>query len=221
MIVQHLSNTGITSSAMLHPNIVGLYDRMAHGYNARHRRWLRYAGGEAQAALEAAVRALATPATRLLDAGCGTGTFARALVGEGVPLSQITLLDTSRAMLDKCVGVPASHVQGRLEQLPFDDGAFDLVTCAWAVETTPDPAQALSELCRVVSVGGTLCLAFCAEKPAGDPAAWFLRQVVQRQGAGRFLMPEVVAHWLAKDPDFEIRAIPCRGPAAALIARRR
>ncbi len=59
---------------------VDLYYKLAPRYDKLHHRWLRHAGGEAQAALEGLVRALATPNSRLLDAGCGTGNLARRLI---------------------------------------------------------------------------------------------------------------------------------------------
>ena len=46
-------------SATLPHDRVDLYDQIAPQYDKLHSRWLRYAGGEAQAALEAAVRAIA------------------------------------------------------------------------------------------------------------------------------------------------------------------
>lgn len=197
-----------------------VYDRLAPRYDRLQRRWLDYAGGEAQAALEAAVRALTTPTTCLLDAGCGTGVFARALIGEGMSAARITLLDPSAAMLARCSDIPARKVQGRLEDLPFADGAFDIVTCAWALETVPDPDLALRELCRVVRPGGAVCLAFCADRPARGPIDWLMRRSVTRRGAGTFLPLQRLVESVERAPDFEARQLPCKGPVAALIARR-
>ncbi|MEL6209040.1 MAG: methyltransferase domain-containing protein, partial [Pseudomonadota bacterium] len=110
------------SLALSHPDAVSLYDRLAPRYDRLHRRWLKHAGGEAQVALEAAVRALASPTTNLLDAGCGTGAFARALIAEGVVSERVTLLDPSEEMLARCADIPANRMNGRLEALPFRDG---------------------------------------------------------------------------------------------------
>ena len=141
-------------------DLTGLYDRLAPDYDRLHRRWLHHAGGEAQAALEAAVRALTTRDTTLLDVGCGTGNFTRALIAEGMSPERVTLLDPSDAMLARCADIPAMKHKGRLEALPFADGAFDVVTCAWVLETVPHPEAALCELCRVVRRGGAVCIAF-------------------------------------------------------------
>lgn len=200
--------------------LIGLYDRIAPDYDRLHQRWLRHAGGEAQAALEAAVRALTTHNTTLLDAGCGTGAFARALIAEGMAPAQITLLDPSDEMLARCTDIPAQQVNGRLEALPFEDGAFEIVTCAWALETVPFPDLALRELCRVVRRGGVLCIAFCADTPARNLPDWLMRQSVTKRGAGIFLSERLIIKAIESQHDFRVRSLPCRGPVAALIARR-
>jgi ubiquinone/menaquinone biosynthesis C-methylase UbiE len=197
----------------------GVYDRLAPRYDRLHRRWLRHAGGEAQAALEAAVRALVMPETRLLDAGCGTGAFARTLIAEGHAPTRITLLDPSEAMLRRCADLPVRRMNGRLEALPFEDGVFDMVTCAWALETVPDATQALGELCRVVRPGGVLCLAFCAARPVRAPAEWLMQQAILWRGSGRFLSRKHVIETLERASGCDVRTVPHAGPAAALIAR--
>ena len=199
---------------------VDLYDKLAPRYDKLHHRWLRHAGGEAQAALEGLVRALATPSSRLLDAGCGTGNLARRLIAEGMPPNLMTLLDPSAAMLARCADIPVPKIQGRLESLPFEDGTFDLVTCAWALETVPDPHQALSELCRVVRAGGALCLAFCADEPARGLADSLIRQALLFRGTGRFMSRSRLMQAIERFENFEVRAIPSHGPASTLLARR-
>ena len=201
-------------------DLVDLYDRLAPRYDTLHRRWLKHAGGEAQAALEAAARALITPRSKLLDAGCGTGSFARKLIAEGVSPDRITLLDPSQAMLSLCDDMTAPRIKGRLEAIPFDDGEFDIVTCAWALETVPSPATALRELCRVVRPGGVLCLAFCANTPASSMTGWLMRQALTRRNTGRFLDRQFVASSIEELGCFETRLLPCSGPVAALIGRR-
>lgn len=196
------------------------YDRLAPRYDRLHHRWLRHAGGEAQAALEALVRALATPNSKFLDTGCGTGKLARALIAEGMPPHLITLLDPSAAMLARCADLPVPRIEGRLEALPFDDGAFDLVTCVWALETVPYPFLALTELCRVVRPGGALCLAFCADEPARGLADGLMRQALLYRGTGRFLSRSRLTQAIESLEDFEVRAIPSHGPASTLLARR-
>ncbi|WP_424970658.1 methyltransferase domain-containing protein [Dinoroseobacter sp. S76] len=198
---------------------VELYSRLAPSYDLLHRRWLKYAGGEAQAALEAAVRVAYRPGAALLDVGCGTGVFARTLLSEGVAAEDLTLLDPSAAMLNRCADLPCPKVPGRLEALPFPSARFEIVTCAWALETSADAALALQELCRVLRPGGALCLAFCADKPARGPVDWMMRQALLRRGTGRFLCVSRVVDLVAAAGAAEIRVIPLAGPVAALVAR--
>jgi len=209
------------SAAAGQHDLVDLYDRLAPRYDTLHRRWLKHAGGEAQAALEAAARALITADTKLLDAGCGTGAFARKLIAEGMSPQHITLLDPSQAMLSRCDDMAAPRIKGRLEAIPFDDGEFDMVTCAWALETVRSPETALQELGRVVRPGGTVCLAFCADTAPSSLAAWLMRQALTRRNTGRFLDRQSVADTLKAFGGFETRMLPCTGPVAALLGRRR
>jgi len=198
-----------------------VYDLLAPRYDQLHRRWLRGAGGLAQAAFEGAVRALLKRQSRVLDVGCGTGHFARRLVAEGFPAGQMTLVDASASMLDATADLPLSRLKARIEELPFPDEHFDIVTCAWVIETLEYPSTGVSELCRVLRPGGAICVAFCANTPPVGVSAWFLRQTVRLRGTGRFLERRDVAEAFAQAGKFELRWLPCDGPAAALIALHR
>ena len=197
------------------------YDKLAARYDRLHHRWLRHAGGEAQAALEALVRALATWDKQLLDAGCWTGNLARTLIAEGMSSATMTLLDPSPQMLARCADIPVPKVNGRLEALPFADSTFDIVTCAWALETTAKPELALQELCRVVRPGGVLCLVFCADMPARGLTYSLMRQALLYRGTVQFLSRQRVIEAIERRSRFSVRAIPSNGPAATLLAKRR
>lgn len=200
--------------------MIRAYDRLAPSYDAMHRRWLRVAGGEAQAALEAAMRMAITPHSAMLDAGCGTGRLARALLSEGTTARRMTLLDASRSMLEACADLPVQRCLGRLEALPFDDSAFDVIACAWALETTPTPELALDELARVLRPGGVLCLAFCADTPSSGLLDWAARRVLTLRGTGRFLQTADVVSELERSMICNVRIVPVAGPAAMIVARR-
>ena len=93
--------------------------------------------------------------TRVLDAGCGSGRTLQDLrvYGEvaGIELSPIAAEQARERDLGE-VRV------GRIEELPWGDGVFDLVTCLDVLEHTPDDTLALRELRRVTSPGGWLLL---------------------------------------------------------------
>ncbi len=207
--------------APTYPDLAGFYERLAPDYDRLHRRWLRYAGGEAQAALEAAVRVSASPGMRLLDAGCGTGAFARRLIREGViGPGNLTLLDPSEAMLRRCRDISCETALGRLEAMPFLDGTFDVVTCAWALETAMRPDRAIAEMQRVLRPGGLLCLAFCADQPAEGVVQTVIRETLKLRGAGRFLALQDVSDAIAATGTARVLSVPVTGPVAMLIAQR-
>nr|MBV6631383.1 substrate-binding domain-containing protein [Oceanococcus sp. HetDA_MAG_MS8] len=75
--------------------------------------------------------------------GGEAGRLIGRLLADGVAPQQITLADPSQAMLARCADLPVRRSLSRLEDLPFQDGAYAIVTCAWALETVPDPIEAL------------------------------------------------------------------------------
>jgi SAM-dependent methyltransferase len=93
-----------------------------------------------------------TPA-RALDAGCGSGRMLEELGAYG-EVSGIEL-DPDAAEVALARGVGEVH-RGRLEELPFESGSFDLVTCLDVLEHLADDRRALKELRRVTKPGGWL-----------------------------------------------------------------
>jgi len=67
------------------------------------------------------------PGWSVLDVGCGTGAFLAAAARRGARLSGF---DASAALLEVARRrLPAADLRsGDMQQLPYDDGAFDLVT---------------------------------------------------------------------------------------------
>jgi len=59
--------------------------------------------------------------------------------------------------------------QGRLERLPFADGAFDVVVAADVLEHVPDLPAAVAELARVLAPGGRLAF----DTINRTPWSWF------------------------------------------------
>ena len=91
---------------------------------------------------------------RVLDAGCGSGRTLVELVRYGGEVSGIEL-DPGAAELARWRGLGEVQV-GRLEDLPWDDATFDLITCLDVLEHVPDDVTALDELRRVAQPGGWL-----------------------------------------------------------------
>jgi SAM-dependent methyltransferase len=90
---------------------------------------------------------------RVLDAGCGSGRTLQELVDYGTV--QGVELDPEAAGLARSRG-HGEVLVGRLEELPFSEATFDLITCLDVIEHTPDDRATLAELRRVCRPGGWL-----------------------------------------------------------------
>jgi SAM-dependent methyltransferase len=90
---------------------------------------------------------------RVLDAGCGTGRnlaeLGRLGVAEGVDSSEEAVSFCRRRGLD---GVKRAE----LEELPYEDGRFDVVVATDVIEHVADDERALVELRRVARPGARL-----------------------------------------------------------------
>jgi SAM-dependent methyltransferase len=104
---------------------------------------------------------------RILEVGCGTGAFwtdAARFVPDGAAL---TLTDLSPGMAETALGSARRAREWRSVQaqvadvsaLPFETGAFDVVIANHMLYHAPDPAQAVTEIARVLAPGGLAVLA--------------------------------------------------------------
>src|SRR3954454_7310029 len=133
-------------------------------------------------AYEAALDVLAiVGGTRLLDAGCGAGLLLRLAADRGADAAGV---DASEPLLAharrRIPGAPILHAD--LEQLPFDDASFDVVTGFNSFQYAADPAAAVREAVRVVRRGGRVLLLTWAP-PEQCEAAPYLAAI------GRLLPP--------------------------------
>ena len=79
---------------------------------------------------------------RVLDVGAGDGRLAHILRGAG---AHVVAVDPDPDMAGLTVGLP---------DLPFEDGAFDLVVAAFVVNHLDDPRAGVAELARVTAPDG-------------------------------------------------------------------
>ena len=98
----------------------------------------------------------------ILDIGSGSGPILSHLIEYADENTNITGLDISSVMIDRARKRLDSKwprfVLGDLAQLPFQDEAFDCITCGYALEHVPDTRQGMEEIYRVLSPGGRVLL---------------------------------------------------------------
>lgn len=151
------------------------FDKLAPVWDARR-------DPVAFASVTAALDNLPAP-RRVLDLGTGTGSVAR-LVAERYPDAEVVGVDLSNAMIEEArAKTPDGRVRylvADAQRLPFEDGAFDLVTLGNMIPF-------FDELARVVAPGGRVLFAFSA----GDATPIYvasdrLRVELGRRGFGDF-----------------------------------
>ena len=130
----------------------------------------------------------AQPGMRILDAGCGSGSMARAMAGAfpdttvvGVDLRDAYIAYASRrAQADGLRNL--RFETGDVRRLPFADGSFDIVWTKYLLQWVADPLQAMQEFARVLTPGGVLVSAnfdgFGVTHEPPDPALQPLAEFV-------------------------------------------
>lgn len=97
------------------------------------------------------------PGKHVLDAGCGAAGACILIAQTGAKVSAI---DASEALIDIAkTRVPDGRFQvGDLEDLPYEDGSFDVLIGANSVQYAADPVAALYEFKRVTATGGRIAV---------------------------------------------------------------
>lgn len=89
---------------------------------------------------------------RILDVGCGDGYLCKRYAEAGVsPRVQGLDISTGRLRHAAMLSPGARFVAGRIDRIPFRDGAFPLVSAVEVIEHIEDPVPALREIARVSS----------------------------------------------------------------------
>lgn len=140
--------TGTTNST----DVAAYYDDWAERYDETLKDWDYRAPAEAAAALVEQLK----PGAEILDVGCGTGMFAKAL-SERLKC-RIEGLDISAASLELadrhgCYDRLQCH-DLQVIPLPVAENTFDAAGCIGVLTYIEDPADLLADLCRAVRPGG-------------------------------------------------------------------
>jgi SAM-dependent methyltransferase len=144
-----------------------------NGWSAVAAEWAQLWGSFADPARRVVVESTGLGrGSRVLDVGCGSGEFL-ALVESlgGVPFG----VDPAPGMVSLArAAAPSADVRlggvglGRVEQLPWPDESFDVVTAFNALQFADDPLLALAQMSRVTTPGGHIAVANWPEGALND-----------------------------------------------------
>jgi ubiquinone/menaquinone biosynthesis C-methylase UbiE len=111
----------------------------------------------------------------VLEVGAGSGLN---LKFYGAAVERLYALDPSEELLGMArrraaeATVPVEFLLHSGEEIPLEDRSCDTVVTTWTLCTIPDPAQALSEMKRVLKQGGTLLFAEHGAAPEARVRGW-------------------------------------------------
>ena len=139
-------------------------------WGARADDWSTIQEGQCSAVYEEVFARLGPgPETVYFDAGCGAGMAVQLAANLGARVSGLDASEELLAIARK--RVPQGDFRhGELEQLPFSDASFDLVTGFNSFQYAANPSAALAEARRVAKPRATIVVMTWGE-PAGMPAA--------------------------------------------------
>lgn len=140
-------------------------------------------------------RSDAGPATRVLEVGCGSGNYIRALaartacLAHGLDLSIGMISRAPDRQLHQAKGRSGVNwLQGRAARLPLCHRSFDLIFTVDVIHHLPDVPAYYGEVARILRPGGMLCTVTDSEET-----------ILQRELLSGYF-PETVAAELARYP---------------------
>ena len=156
---------------------------------------------------EAVMAALgAEPGEDVLEVGCGSGYYTRALVGLS---ARVTATDLSPAYVKQArrIAPEANFRVEDVQHLSFPDAGFDRVLVTEVIEHVPDPAAAVREVHRVLRPGGTLALSTPARRSYMN-VAYGLKRRIRRFGFNEHLHELTPSELRALlEPHFEVESL--------------
>lgn len=137
------------------------------------------------------------PVDRMLDVGCGSGLFAIQLAAL---VERVVGVDLSPAMLDQARRAQAdagvSNVDWReanVAELPFEDGAFSIVTSRAMLHHVASPRRAMTEMRRVCAPGGRIVVLDLSPKPTKAAAFDAVQMLLDPAHVHALTQPELRA----------------------------
>ena len=103
-----------------------------------------------------------------LDAGCGTGGMLELMERENTGL-RTTGIDVGQPPEFRA---KAKFINSDVQNTPFDDNSFDVVTCSHVIEHLKEPFIAINELIRVCKPGGMIYIEAPSQRSAMMPVGF-------------------------------------------------
>jgi arsenite methyltransferase len=179
-----LDASSLVDGERLEAEVKDMYRHVAHEENAQLHfevgrelaRHLGYPGPLLDAIPDEAVASFAgvgyhldlaelEPGQWVLDLGSGSGTDVFCAAMQVGPTGQVSGIDFTDAQLEKARRLrdrdgiaQAEFVEGRIEDLPFEDGTFDAVISNGVINLSPLKGRVFAEAARVLKPGGRLAI---------------------------------------------------------------
>jgi SAM-dependent methyltransferase len=178
--------------------------------------------------------------TSVLDIGCGSGIFCEMAAKRGARVGGLDASDQLIAIARE--RVPSGDFRtGEMEELPYEDQTFDMVTGFSSFQFAANPIKALQEASRVSRTGTVVIAVFGAPEeseatayikamgsllpppPSGAPgpfalsAGGALEALVIKAGLTPSVLKKVACPWDYPDEEITLRGLMSSGPAIRAI----
>lgn len=208
-------------------------------WGTQARDWAEIQEGQCSAAYEAVFDRLSLRrGTLYCDVGCGAGGAARLAADRGAEVSGIDAAESLIEIARERVPGARFHI-GDLEELPFPDGTFDVVTGFNSFQFAANPVAALREARRISKPSGRIVVltwgnpqgmeaaaivgalkGLLPPPPPGAPGPFALsdesalRAFAAEAGLHALEVSDVACVWRYKDLDTALRGLGSSGVAA-------
>jgi ubiquinone/menaquinone biosynthesis C-methylase UbiE len=138
----------------------------------------------------------------VLDVGCGTGGFTRAIAA--ATGARVTGYDRSEKFIAAARQLSAPHngivdwVVGDAEQLPFPPATFDRVLLSLVLHQLSDPRAAVSQAYRVLRPGALVLVRTITPEDAIERVPARYIQAIAEADAGRLPSLDAICGWLER-----------------------
>jgi SAM-dependent methyltransferase len=136
---------------------------------------------------------------RFLDVACGTGHLAALAAGRG---AESEGLDFAATMVARArANYPAlNFIEGDAEQLPYADGTFNAVACAFGLLHSAQPERAIQEAARVLRPGGRYTFTVWRSADQGGDFHKLVMEAIQTYGRVDVPLPPAPPLYRFADP---------------------